>query len=191
MFEFSNFVVHEVNFSNGTSGRGLFAARDISPTVLPYVGVVVEKRHRPRQQHAVSASYVSSTGKTQTISELVMDGDPSSLHGPWECAALINEPEPHQRPNCVLHLNPALTRRHIMSAFLSGDPIISNFVVTSALKQGEQLLMNYGSEYDRVYAVCDEENLGEQYRDMVLQSHDVLNEFIEHHMEKMDLLHVH
>lgn len=189
MFPYSDFTVREVQFGNGTTGRGLFTTKDVPATVLPYVVIVREEKRGDSHTHCIEAAYVSSQGDTRRIAGLLLDGDPANMkHVEWSHAAIINEPE-NEYPNCVLHVNPALSKGLILSALGSGEAIIGSFIVTSALEKGSQVLMHYGSAYTRRYETCTPEQLeSAEYETLVEESHDALDTFLQEHMRE-DLVH--
>jgi hypothetical protein len=184
-FQLDAFTVHEVQFANGTTGRGVFAVRDIGPCVLPYVGKI-KQRSASNYTHGVLATYLSRKGKQKSVRDLVLDGDPSVLLHEVDfefCyASLVNEPESGQQPNCVLHVNPLLHKSHIEAAFETGDPLIGSFVVTAPLLKGQQLLMQYGSAYSREYKTWQPSTDQQQaYREMIDVSYQTLSAFTETH----------
>jgi hypothetical protein len=187
------FCVREVQFSNGTTGRGLFANQDVEPCVLPYV-CVVQKKTSQNLAYGVEAQYMNKRGDCITHKKFVLNGDPAMLTAANmpdsdTFASMINEPDSAKdMPNSVLHVNPLLSRLSLETAYLTQSPIIGNFVVTDSLKKDDQLLLRYGPLYSRNYAAwqATEENKI-AYDALVERSCVTLDVFLQNHSHQCRL----
>ncbi len=166
------------------AGSGVFCAEDVGAgTIIPYHGVAVKESKAPRdldRTFCIGADFNNSRGYPQTSKIYAMNGNPlvepiRSLDEHKKLGCRINEASRPLEPNCLLAVNPFLTKSSFKSSFEGQEPIVAALVVIPEdLAAGTELLTSYGPDFgERDYKPC--KMRGSRYEAMVDRVYDLVD----------------
>lgn len=162
------------------AGKGVFCKRDVcAGTTIPYFGIAKKTGNVTEGEdgYCMSVTYVNERGKVRALPGTVVDGDPeqeelAELPKRFRAASMVNEAA-HSNPNAIFVPNCSLCKEDIVTAYNEKQPInIALLVVPRGLKEGEEVLTMYGSDYDRGYEVYDVDT--EENNDDINEAHRII-----------------
>ncbi|KAG5183158.1 hypothetical protein JKP88DRAFT_273140 [Tribonema minus] len=163
--------------------RGLFAARDLRGGELVTYVVVPRVAAELADRYSLVGYWSDEEGAAVPQPHIAFDGSPSSADDDMrpptrDFGALMNE---SSRPNCILMLNPVLSRETVETALATGTEIVGALmVVVEPLRRGQEVLTFYGTLLRRDYEIdlaSDAEAL-RAYRAKVDLAYDGLDAWI-------------